>query len=44
MVISYLIKKNNSGESHISSEDIVVSEEDIYDLEDFVKYLKIRYQ
>ena len=37
-------KKNNSGESHISSEDIVVSEEDIYNLEDFVKYLKIRYQ
>ncbi|EKV56848.1 hypothetical protein A966_07414 [Brachyspira hampsonii 30446] len=36
-------KKNNSVESHISSEDIVVSEEDIYDLEDFVKYLKIRY-
>ena len=37
-------KKNNFGESHISSEDVVVSEEDIYDLEDFVKYLKIRYQ
>ena len=37
-------KKNNFGESHISSEDVVVSEEDIYDLENFVKYLKIRYQ
>ena len=36
-------KKDDTSERDKSSEDIIISEEDIYNLEDFVKYLKTRY-